>query len=565
MGSAPMSTDDRHSMREHLGRALQGGGIGLWDWQLQTDVLTLSSHWRELLGASSEEATPDVWLARVHPLDQQRVYQLIAEAIDGTSDTLVAEHRLRSASGEHRWVLVQGRISRIEGEATHLSGSIQDLSIPRLHDSFTALPNRGMLILALERVLEQPGMSGAICLGINRFQRVNEIYGHAAGDELLRHVGDQLSACLQAASALHVPAAMEHVVACLGEGEFMILCKYIDRIEEIEQVAERLQEALPGVVSLKSWRIRTTTSAGLRVIFPGSATAGEVIRDARAAMHQARELDVERLIFSEGMHKAAFFRMDLEAEMLDAIRREEFVLEYQPVVSMCSGEMVGVEALVRWISPTRGRISPGDFISIAEETGLIVPLGEWILRTGCQSCARWRRELGHDLHIAINVSALQLQQAGFADLVERILQETGLPPTALHLELTESAFIADEAAVAPLLERFKALGVTLLLDDFGTGYSALSYLSRLPLDVLKIDRAFVSEVVTDPQAASLTRTIMALAQILGMGVIAEGIETIEQALFLQELGCDLVQGFYYSRPLSESELFTWNAEKYCAA
>ncbi len=562
-----MSRDnDCKHKQAYLRRALQGAGIGLWDWQLQTDVLSLTPYWQDLIGVAIDQLTPDVWLAQVHPLDQQRLYQLIAESIDGTTDSLVCEHRLGSRTGVYRWVLVQGRIFRDEdGVATHLSGSIQDLSTPRLHDSFTALPNRGMLLLALERVLERSSMSGAICLGINRFQRVNEIYGHAAGDALLRHVGDCLSECLGEEDEVCVPAAMEHTVASLGEGEFMILCHHVDRIEEIEKIAAQLQEELSGVVSLKSWRIRMTTSAGIRVMTPGSASAGEVIRDARAAMHQARKRGCQKLLFCEEMHRAASLRMDLEAEMIDAIQRDEFVLEYQPVVSMSTGEMVGVEALVRWISPTRGRINPGDFISIAEETGLIVPLGEWILRTGCKRCAAWRREQGQNLHIAINVSALQLQQAGFADLVASILIETGLPASALHLELTESAFIGDEDAVTPLLHRFKEMGVTLLLDDFGTGYSALSYLSRLPLDVLKIDRAFVSGVVDDPQAASLTRTIMAMAQILGLGVIAEGIETIEQARFLQALGCELVQGFYYSRPRPEADLFAWRAEQSRAA
>lgn len=540
-----------------LGRALRGAEAGLWDWSLDQDVVCLCDRAAATLGLSVGSNPVDSWLDRVHPLDLPRFLQDIASVLDGETEGIRAEYRHVDSAGACRWVQVHGRVVG-EGGPSHISGTVLDLSDPRQHDSLTGLPNRHMLLARLGQLAAVARSAALICLGIDHLDRVSEVYGHPAGAAIERSVAGRLSACLREEHGVRLPATMEHTVAALGGGEFVVLCRHVDRLEDLQDIARQLQDGVAGTVPVGSWRMRTSVSVGIRMADTGRGAPAELIRDARVALQAARTQPVDRRqVFDAAMHEKATRRMEMEGALADALQREEFSLAFQPVLELSGERCVGVECLVRWDSPAWGWVSPVEFIPAAEATGLIVPLGEWILRTACARAAVWRREHGLDLHVAVNVSTLQLRQVGFADRVAAALDETGLAVEGLQLEVTESAFIDDMDTALPVLRRLRDMGITLLLDDFGTGYSSLAYLLDLPIDCLKIDRAFVNDMHTDHKALALTRSIVAMARSLGLSTVAEGIETPDHASELRRLGCDLVQGYFYSRPLFENDLLDW--------
>ncbi len=540
-----------------LGRALSGASAGLWDWSLDSDLVSFCGLATTTLGLPDGVHPVDAWLDRVHPLDLPRFLQDVAAALDGCDAALHGEYRHISLEGHTRWVQVHGRVVG-RPNPTHLAGSVADLSAPRQHDTLTGLPNRHMLLSRLEHVASVAHRAALICVGIDELARVCEVYGHAAGEAIERAVADRLSASLREEHGVRLPATMEHTAAALGGGEFVVLCRHVDRLEDLQHIAQQLQRGTTGIVPVDSWRLRTSISVGIRVLDAASVTPSDVIRDARAAMQSARAQPGGHCqVFDAAMHEQATRRMEMEGALVDALQRGEFSLVFQPVLELEDERCVGVECLVRWNSPAWGRVSPVEFIPVAEATGLIVPLGHWILRTACKMAASWREEHDVDLHVAVNVSTLQLRQDGFAAHVAAVLEETGLPTEGLQLEVTESAFIDDMDTALPVLQRLRDMGIIMLLDDFGTGYSSLAYLLELPLDCLKIDRAFVRDMHTDHKSLALTRSIVAMARSLGLSIVAEGIETVEQGAELRRLGCDLVQGYLYSRPLSEKDLLAW--------
>lgn len=540
-----------------LGRALRGADTGLWDWSLESDTVALCGRAAATLGLTEAAHPVDAWLDRVHPLDLPRFLHDIAALLDGGTDGIRGEYRHLDAAAGCRWVQVHGRVVG-DGGPTHISGTVLDLSAPRQHDSLTGLPNRHMLLARLGQLAAVARSAALICLGIDHLDRVSEVYGHTAGEAIERSVAERLSACLREEHGVRLPATMEHTAAALGGGEFVVLCRHVDRLEDLLEIAHQLQDGVAGTVPVGSWRMRTSVSVGIRMVDTEHDAPAELIRDARGAMQAARTQPVgRRQVFDAAMHEKATRRMEMEGALADALQREELELAFQPVLELSTERCVGVECLVRWRSPAWGWVSPVEFIPAAEATGLIVPLGEWILRTACARAAAWRTEHGLDLHVAVNVSTLQLRQVGFADRVAAALEDTGLPVEGLQLEVTESAFIDDMDTALPVLRRLRDMGITLLLDDFGTGYSSLAYLLDLPIDYLKIDRAFVNDMHTDHKALALTRSIVAMARSLGLSIVAEGIETPEHGDELRRLGCDLVQGYFYSRPLFENDLLDW--------
>jgi diguanylate cyclase (GGDEF)-like protein len=421
-------------------------------------------------------------------------------------------------------------------------------------DQLTSLPNR---ILLMDRLREsaaasdRSGSHGAVLfIDLDNFKALNDTLGHAMGDLLLKYVGERLGACLRAVDT----------VARLGGDEFVVLLTELsaderEAVAQVQAVGNKLLATLSRVYELNGAPYRSTSSIGA-TLFKGTATAtDDLLKQADLAMYRAKSDGRNAFrFFDPNMLAVMMERTALESDLREAVRGGHFLLHYQAQV-VGDGRITGVEALARWPHPRRGMVSPAQFIPLAEETGIILPLGQWVLRTACAQLAAWadRPETAH-LTMAVNVSAHQFSQPDFVDQVLAILRETGARPQRLKLELTESLLVANVGQLIEKMSALKAQGVGFSLDDFGTGYSSLAYLKRLPLDQLKIDQSFVRDVLTDPNDASIARTIIALAQSLNLGVIAEGVETAAQRDFLASSGCHSYQGYFFGRPLPAKDL-----------
>jgi diguanylate cyclase (GGDEF)-like protein/PAS domain S-box-containing protein len=425
------------------------------------------------------------------------------------------------------------------------------------YDTLTGLPNRALLLERLRALLaENPGDYGALLfIDLDDFKTLNDTVGHAMGDLLLQQVGQRLQACVAARAGGHA----EDLVARVGGDEFLVLLTGLggDRLaaqRAVEALGAEILAALNRSYPLRDLAFVSTPSVGATLFIDHEATVDELLQQADLAMYKAKEAGRNTLcFFNEAMARAVLRRATLEKELRTGIARDEFVLFYQLQVAG-AGRPIGAEALVRWQHPEQGLVSPGEFIPLAEDTGLILALGRWVLERACQQLAEWAGDprLGQ-LSVAVNVSAQQFRQADFVAQVGEILERTGANPARLKLELTESMLVANVEDVIAKMQALKARGIGFSLDDFGTGYSSLAYLRRLPLDQLKIDQSFVRDVLDDPNDAALARTIVTLAQSLGLGVIAEGVETAAQLDFLAMAGCHAYQGYYFSKPVPATD------------
>jgi predicted signal transduction protein with EAL and GGDEF domain len=444
-----------------------------------------------------------------------------------------------------------------------LRGARERLVHDALHDPLTALPNRTLFMDRLERAMTRrarhPGRSLAVLfVDLDRFKRVNDTIGHPAGDRLLLEIARRLSALLREhdtvsrARSVH-PDSAECTLARVGGDEFTILLEDIHDPIDAVRVAERIQAAVAAPLRLDGQEVFTTASIGIAVSTLLSACGEELVRDADIAMYRAKASGGDRCaIFDASMHQRAVERLKLETDLRHALERREFQLVYQPIVSLRDRTVIGFEALLRWQHHERGLVTPAVFLGVAEDTGLITRIDGWALRQACADARQWQH--GCDASVSVNISA---QSFGQPDIVQRVsatLQETGLDPQYLRLEITESTAMADAERARMVLADLKALGVRISLDDFGTGYSSLSYLQRFPVDTLKIDRSFVSEMDRNDGCREIVRTIMNLARTLGLEVIAEGTETAEQVRDLERLECRFGQGYFFSAPLPLEQL-----------
>jgi diguanylate cyclase (GGDEF)-like protein/PAS domain S-box-containing protein len=419
-----------------------------------------------------------------------------------------------------------------------------------LHDPLSGLPNRTLLLDRFDHWLvrrqDAPGASAAIIfVDIDHFKVVNDALGHELGDRLLCTVAKRLRGALRPSDT----------VARVGGDEFVILCEDVGSDHEALAVARRLSDSLEEPFKLAGHLHRVTASIGVATWKPG-ATADELMRDADAAMYRAKERGRARYeLFDAGMRAWSESWLTVEAELRTALDRGELSNVYQPIVDPADGRIVGFEALVRWHHPERGTIAPGDFIPMAEQNGLIVALGHQVLREACEEAARWpARPDGSELRISVNLSPRQLSDPGLVDSVQAVLAVSGLAPERLSLEITESAFADDLARALDVLQRLKTLGVLLELDDFGTGYSSLTYVRMFPIDALKIDRSFVDGLCSSSEDAAIVAAVISMGRALGVRVVAEGVESQDQASVLQTLGCTLAQGYLFSRPVPADAL-----------
>jgi diguanylate cyclase (GGDEF)-like protein/PAS domain S-box-containing protein len=436
-------------------------------------------------------------------------------------------------------------LANVLGDTFERQLTDDDIRHRALHDPLTGLPNRLLfrdrLEHSLERLRRQPSLSAVLVLDVDRFKLVNDSLGHKVGDELLAMAAPRLKQAVRTSDT----------VARFGGDEFGVLLEEIAGEHDAIEMAQRIASVFTRPFVLDGNEHFVTTSIGI-ALAEGGELAEDLMRDADAAMNRAKERGRARYeLFDEGMRGRAISRLRVENDLRRALERDELVLDYQPLVSLHDESIVGVEALIRWEHPQRGRIAPADFIPVAEENGLIEPIGRWVLDHACRQGARWCRERpdAAPIGIAVNLSAVQVATKGLADSVAYALRAANLDPGLLTLEITESIMLTDAEGLSDTLDALKAIGVRLVLDDFGTGYSSLSYLTRLPLDALKVDRSFIDGLGTEPRDTAVTEAIVAMSHALSLQVVGEGAETALQIAELNRLECDLVQGFYYSRPV----------------
>lgn len=550
---------------ERYALAAAGANDGLWDWNLVTNEIYYSPRWKMMLGFSSGEISsdPEEWFKRVHPDDVDRLKEEINLHLKGVVSHFEHEFRIRHKDGSYRWMLGRGvAVRNANGTVTRIVGSQTDVTRRKLaeakllfeahHDSLTLLPNRAQLLRRLSRMLEQgkrrSDQSFALLyVDFDRFKLVNDSLGHSAGDELLMALARRLTDCVR-------PGDM---VARLGGDEFAILLEEIRDVSDALRVAGRVHEVMRNPVVLYGHETVISASVGIAIWRPSYDEADDLLRDADVAMYRAKSQGRGRsVVFDSTMHEQAVATLRMESELRSGLTRKEFRMYYQPIICLRTEKILGFEALMRWQHPRRGLVMPGEFIPMAEETGLIHPLGLWTLEETCRQATQWKEQFP-DTRLAVNVnlSATQIADLRLVDQMKTMLQETEFDPRrlVLRVEITESALMDHAEAVPPALIELKKLGIQLCIDDFGIGYSSLSYLHRLPVDMLKIDRSFVSRLDVGGENCEIVRTIIVLAHSVGLQVVAEGIERYEHVIALRSMHCEYGQGYLYSRPVSAEE------------
>ena len=547
------SEDTLRRSEERLMLALDSGSDGLWDWTVSTGEVWYSDRWTAMLGYAPGELEGHIrtWERLIHPEDRDRALALTAAHFQGRSPAYECEHRLRHKDGGWGWVLARGKVvSRdAEGAPTRVVGTHVDIGARKAaegriehmarHDGLTDLPNRTLFRERLDQRLAEIDRYGGSCavlyMDLDRFKGVNDTLGHLAGDALLRETARRLRSALR----------IEDTVARLGGDEFAVLIGTDGRIESTAALADRLIALVGEPVMFGAQRVEVGLSIGIALAPEHGLDSEAMFKRADLALYRAKAdgRNIARF-FEAAMDEEAAERRRLESDLQRAIGGGELVLHYQPQVKGGTGELVGFEALVRWQHPTHGLVPPSRFIPLAEESGLIVSLGEWVLRTACREAASW----GRPMKVAVNLSPRQFQQADLPEVVLSILAETGLSPARLELEITESVIINDMERALAILRRLKDLGIRIAMDDFGTGYSSLATLQAFPFDKIKIDRTFVGQVEDSAQAAVIVRAVLGLGRSLGMGVVAEGVETLSQLQFLADEACEELQGYYFGQP-----------------
>ena len=527
--------------------------VGIFRCDHQSRCRYVNQRWREITGMTSAEAAEMGWLSAVHPDEQQAVSANWRLAV-AKGVVFRSECRFRRPQGLTVWVLVQAEpffddrqeLSGYIGSVTDISQrkrSEEDIRRIAYYDALTKLPNRAFFLDQLRRMMAsakraQRRMALLFC-DMDNFKDINDSLGHDKGDMLLKAIAERLSACIREGDTL----------SRLGGDEFVLLLPSVQSDRDAVMVARKIKDQLARPFDLEGHEVYTSPSIGIAYFPEDGDTVNTLLKHADMAMYAAKSRGRNRYqFFSEDMHKRAVERMQLEAGLRQACERQEFRIVYQPQYRLATGRLEAVEALLRWRHPERGYILPSRFIPLAEDTGLIHEIGFWVLRTACAQVKEWIAAGHPDLRVAVNLSGRQFAEAGLVDMVRKILIETGLPAANLELEITESVLMHDSDLAVTIIEELRADGVGLTIDDFGIGFSSLMYLKDLPVNRLKIDRAFVHDIDRDPRKTAIAAAIIGLGRSLGMDVVAEGVETAVQAAVLRRLECPMAQGYHFARP-----------------
>jgi diguanylate cyclase (GGDEF)-like protein/PAS domain S-box-containing protein len=555
--------DEVRDREEQLSLALSGASDVLWDWDLPGNRLHLSPRWRDLLGLPAvSSGTPADWLDRVHPEDAAPLRAALASHFEGRTDSFEHEHRVRHADGDWRWVLVRGTARRDEkGAAVRAAGLMSDITRHRTlvermahdarHDGLTGLPNRTLFLDLLRHSFyrtrrHEDYRFAVLFIDIDRFKMVNDAFGHEAGDQLLHQIGRRLESCLREGDTL----------ARHGGDEFTMWLDDVRGSADAVRVADRVHEVMREPFDLgEGQRVQSSASIGVAVGSSQYQKAEDVLRDADVAMYRAKALGKARTaVFQRDVAEGAPAYLQLESDLRNALVRNELLVHYMPIVDVMTGKVRAVEALARWQHPRLGLVGPSKFIAMAQETGLIISIDQWVLQTASRQLHDWRLEIAtaNRLSISVNFSRNLLEQADVGAQIDRVLRESHLLPGDLNMDINESVLAPDNGidALADLHQR----GLKLHMDDFGTGQGWLRHLHKIEVDTIKIDHSFLAGGA-DRDRQVLTR-IVQIARDLGKSVIAEGVETKEQARLVREVGCSFAQGFFFSPPLDPAKTRT---------
>jgi diguanylate cyclase (GGDEF)-like protein/PAS domain S-box-containing protein len=562
--------DELRESETRLATAHRIAGLGSWEWDLESGELRWSDEICRASGVARETFSPDPedLRERVHPEDLETLTEARKGALRDKKPYSI-DFRILRPDGTTRFLHEQAEIVLDEaGRPVRMAGTVQDITERKLneeqiqflayYDGLTRLPNRLLFTRRLEAALNaarrQRRPLAMLFLDLDRFKQINETLGHTLGDKLLQGAAERLGYCLRGSDTIARDSGGD-TVARLGGDEFIICLPEIGRGEDAAKVARRILDSLKTPFRLDEHEVFVTGSVGISLYPNDGETVEALLKNADAAMYHAKDSGRGNYQFyDESMNARAMQRLSMENRLRKALERQELLLHFQPQVDMDTGRIIGVEALVRWMNPDLGLVPPGSFIPLAEETGLILPIGEWVLRTACAQIREWQKN-GHDsLRMAVNLSGRQFRKQEILQTVRETVRAVDLDPRSLELEITETILLQDVEENVRILSELKALGVRISLDDFGTGYSALSYLKRFPIDTLKIDRSFIRGIPTDPDDGAITSAIIAMAKGLGIAPMAEGVETPEQRAFLYRRGCRLMQGFLFGKPMPADQL-----------
>jgi diguanylate cyclase (GGDEF)-like protein/PAS domain S-box-containing protein len=566
-----------HTQQQLLTLAIDGAGLGTWQWDVPGGAMHCNDRMLEILGYQRGQLgmTYQAWNALIHPDDFAPWIAAVKAQLRDSTVSLRMSVRLAHASGRWIWMMFVGAVvdRAVNGRALRLAGVAMDvqaqkameheLRVAARTDGLTQLPNRSVLLNAIETAIAhgraQPGYQFAVLfMDFDRFKQVNDTLGHSVGDALLRQIATRLQDSLRPGDSLIQTSDFAHLAARIGGDEFVVLLDDIRGDLDAEIVASRLIDVLSMPYAIGAHRVVSSVSIGIVTSNHAADDADSVLRDADIAMYEAKRTGRARYVmFEPSMRQEVSASVSLENDLRQALDKCELFVVYQPLINLANSDFSGVEALLRWRHPQRGLVSPVEFIPIAEACGLIGALGQFVLQTACRAFAAMPfGSSGSGTTLAVNLSRAQLLQAGLVADVQDALRANGLAPQQLVLEVTESLAAQDELVLSTL-HALRALGVALSLDDFGTGYSSLSCLHELPVNYVKVDRSFVSQAEASAYHRVLIEATIRMAQTLGLGTVAEGIETPEQAALMATLGCDKGQGYLYSRPLEAVALTQW--------
>ena len=557
---AVRSLREKQALRLHQERqehAHRVAKIGHWDWDVVNRNLYWSDEIFELIGVEKGRYRTNnaTYLSTLYEDDKERVLQATHNSLQyGTPYSI--EHRVKRSDGKLQYIAQDAElIFNKRGEVVRMRGIMQDITERYLahqkiqhqayHDALTGLPNRLLFQDRLNHALQLSARSqvdvAILFIDLDRFKAINDTLGHKIGDEFLRQVSENLRHCVRASDTL----------ARLGGDEFALIVENVGSESEVTLVADKLIKAIACPVQVEGHDLFPSGSVGISMTREDSTDRDQLIREADVAMYHAKELGGSQYFFySENMQMRVNESLSIERELRHAIENDQLVVHYQPKVCVQSGRIRGVEALLRWEHPERGLMPPDSFIPLAEKTGLIISIGKWVLRKACEQAVEWHRNGYPDLTVSVNVSVRQFNDTAFYDDVVSVLNDTGIDPVKVDLEITESCTISNIQRTIEILQKLRTHGVTISLDDFGTGFSSLSFLNQLPLDALKVDRSFIRDIRDSQCDGELARLIIGIASSLKLNVVAEGVETESHLSFLRMNGCDEYQGYYLSPPVS---------------
>ncbi len=541
-----------------------------WEWRLNDNTLSWGEGMCRLVGITGENApkTYEDFLNLIYPDDRPAVAQAIEEALEHNTSILF-EHRFYTGDGVELTFRQDGTIlTGMDGVPTKIIFTCQDITQTKIieqrlkflayYDRLTGLPNRFLFKEHLSKALANCKRNGqflaVIFVDIDSFRTINNTFGREVGDKILRVISTRLRDCLRRSDTAGYDVSENEVTARFGADEFGIILEGLRAMADAAVVARRLIDTLVKVIPMNDNEIFLGCRVGVSVYPDDGDTVEDLMKSADSALSSAKELERNSYQFyTAELNTKAFVRFALETSLRRAVEKQEFTLAYQPQVCLATGKVTGVEALIRWAHPELGLVAPMQFIPLAEETGLIVPIGEWVLRTACTQCKVWS-DAGQEMRVAINLSAGQFKDPGLIEMIRAILEATGVKPELIELEITESMLMENIDSSIDRMASLTQFGCRLSIDDFGTGYSSLNYLKRFPVDVLKVDRSFVSDLANSEDDAMIVKAIVTLAHNLNLEVVAEGVETREHLSYLSYLGCDFIQGYLVSKPVPVAQV-----------